>query len=51
MYPSDLFSLDDEVLNDPFIINAKDPSLALWIHLIRISKFIRNEVGDLVLKI
>ena len=49
MYSSDLFSLDDEVLYDESIMAAKDPATQLWVHLIKISRLIRNPVGDLVL--
>ena len=51
MYSSDLFSLDDNILNDPKIVDAEDPPTALWAHLIKISRLIRNPVGDLVLQI
>lgn len=51
MYSSDLFSLDDIILNDPFIVESPDPTHALWVHLINIAKLIRNPVQDIILQI
>jgi len=51
LYSSDLFALDDEILNDEYIVQAADPNQALWAHLISISKLVRNPIGDIMLQI
>ena len=51
IYSSDLFAFDDEILNDPSILNSADPSSALWAHLIDLAKLVRNPIGDILLQI
>lgn len=34
MYSSDLFALDDSILNNEKVVNAADPGTALWTYLI-----------------
>jgi|TARA_B110001450_G_C17412617_1_gene396422 hypothetical protein len=51
VYSSDLFSLDDEILNDEYILNADDPSTALWAHLINLCRLVRNPIGDIMIQI
>ena len=51
LYSSDLFALDDEILNDPYVVEAADPNQALWAHLISISKLVKNPIGDIMLQI
>lgn len=51
IYASDLFALDDDILNDEYVLNSDDPSTALWAHLINISKLVRNPIGDIMLQV
>lgn len=49
IYSSDLFALDDEILNDDRVLNADDPGTELWAHLISLCKLVRNPIGDVML--
>jgi hypothetical protein len=51
IYSSDLFALDDEILNDPFVVDSDDPSTALWAHLINLSRLVKNPIGDIMIQI
>jgi hypothetical protein len=46
-----LFALDEEILNDPKVVGAEDPSTALWAHLISLAKLVRNPIGDIMLQV
>jgi hypothetical protein len=51
IYSSDLFALDDKILNHENIVGAADPSTALWAHLIDLCRLVRNPIGDVLLQI
>lgn len=51
LYSSDLFALDDNVLDDEYILAAEDRTTALWAHLINLSRLVVNPIGDIMLQI
>ena len=51
LYSSDLFALDDAVLDDEYILNSDDRTTALWAHLINLSRLVQNPIGDITLQI
>jgi hypothetical protein len=51
LYASDLFSMDDEVLNDEYILQSENVDQALWAHLINLSKLVKNQIGDIMIVI
>jgi len=51
LYSSDLFALDDSVLDDDYILESDDRTTALWAHLINLCRLVKNRIGDIMLEI
>jgi len=43
--------MDDEVLNDEYVLRAENVDQALWAHLINLSKLVKNQIGDIMIVI
>ena len=41
--------MDDEILNDDYILQAENVNQALWAHLINLSKLVKNPIGDIMI--
>ena len=48
-YPSDLFNMDQEILNYSHLHQAKSSAQGLWTELIRRSDLMQNPSGDILL--
>ncbi|CDW88809.1 UNKNOWN [Stylonychia lemnae] len=48
-YPSDLFNMDHEILNNQDLGQAKSPAIGLWSELIKRSDLHTNNKGDIIL--
>ena len=46
-----MFALDDNVLDDEYILASEDRTTALWAHLINLSRLVKNPIGDIMLQI
>ena len=43
--------MDDEILNDDYILQSENVNQALWAHLINLSRLVKNPIGDIMIQV